>query len=271
MPGRLAGRVAVVTGGGAGIGAAICQRLDQEGAQVVVADVDGGAAEQVAKGLATSIACQVDVSDEQQVEELVSKAITWSGKLDIWVNNAAKFVFGAVTTASNADWDLALGVNVKGYAFGIKHASIAMIKQRQEAGKNNRLDSQVLADLGHAIVNVSSISAFMAQPGFVPYSSTKAAVNEMTRCCALDLGKHSIRVNAVCPGPILTDGTKRHAASEGKSLQEAVKEMTSHMIMPRMGKAEEVAAAVAFLACSDASFITGATLNVDGGYMARGA
>jgi len=92
-----------------------------------------------------------------------------------------------------ADWDLALAVNVKGYAFGIKHASIAMIKQRQEAGKNSRPDSETLEDLGHAIVNVSSISAFMAQPAFVPYSSTKAAVNEMTRCCALDLGKHSIR------------------------------------------------------------------------------
>lgn len=236
----------------------------------MVADIDGGAADQVAQGLVRSIGCQVDVSDEKQVEELVAKAITWSGKLDIWVNNAAKFVFGAATTASNADWDLALAVNVKGYAFGIKHASIAMIKQRQEAGNESRLDSES-ADLGHAIVNVSSISAFMAQPAFVPYSSTKAAVNEMTRCCALDLGKHSIRVNAVCPGPILTEGTKRHAASEGKSVEEAVKEMTSHMIMPRMGRAEEVAAAVAFLACSDASFITGATLNVDGGYMARGA
>ncbi len=81
---------------------------------------------------------------------------------------------------------------MKGYAFGIKHASIAMIKQRQEAGSDSRLDSEI-ADLGHAIVNVSSISAFMAQPAFVPYSTTKAAVNEMTRCCALDLGKHSIR------------------------------------------------------------------------------
>ncbi|DBB10775.1 hypothetical protein WJX82_008523 [Trebouxia sp. C0006] len=270
MPGRLAGRVAVVTGGGAGIGAAVCQRLNQEGAQVLVADIDGRAADQVAQDLARSIACQVDVSDEKQVEELVVKAITWGGKLDIWVNNAAKFVFGAATTASNADWDLALAVNVKGYAFGIKHASIAMIKQRQEAGNDSRLDSEI-ADLGHAIVNVSSISAFMAQPAFVPYSTTKAAVNEMTRCCALDLGKHSIRVNAVCPGPILTEGTRRHAASEGKSVEEAVKEMTSHMIMPRMGRAEEVAAAVAFLACNDASFITGATLNVDGGYMARGA
>jgi len=87
---------------------------------------------------------------------------------------------------------LALAVNVKGYAFGIKHASIAMIKQRQEAGNDSRPHSEI-ADLGHAIVNVSSISAFMAQPAFVPYSTTKAAVNEMTRCCALDLGKHSIR------------------------------------------------------------------------------
>lgn len=126
MPGRFAGRVAVVTGGGAGIGAAICQRLDQEGAQILVADIDGGAADQVAQGLARSIACQVwsleepfitraapvlqgvspasqvDMSDEKQVEELVAKVITWSGKLDIWVNNAAKFVFGAATTASDA-------------------------------------------------------------------------------------------------------------------------------------------------------------------------
>lgn len=268
MPERLAGRVAVVTGGGAGIGAAICQRLVQEGAQVLVADIDGDAAAQVAQGLNGSMACQVDVSDETQVKDLVTQAVAWGGKIDIWVNNAAKFVFGAATTATNADWDLALGVNVKGYAFGIKHASLAMIKYRQDHPDHPSSSHEIPSDLGHAIVNVSSISAFMAQPGFVPYSSTKAAVNEMTRCCALDLGKHSIRVNAVCPGPTLTEGTKRHAASQGKSLEEAVKEMTSHMIMPRMGKAEEVAAAVAFLASDDASFITGATLNVDGGYMA---
>lgn len=96
-------------------------------------------------------------------------------------------------TVTDADWDLALGVNVKGYAFGIKHASLAMIKQREEACSTVNPDEGNPSDLGHAIVNVSSISAFMAQPGFVPYSSTKAAVNEMTRCCALDLGKHSIR------------------------------------------------------------------------------
>ncbi len=93
-----------------------------------------------------------------------------------------------------ADWDLALGVNVKGYAFGIKHASLAMIKHRQACSKDaSNAAVMEMSDLGHSIVNVSSISAFMAQPGFVPYSSTKAAVNEMTRCCALDLGKHSIR------------------------------------------------------------------------------
>ena len=93
----------------------------------------------------------------------------------------------------SADWDLALGVNVKGYAFGIKHASLAMIKYRQDHPDHPGSSHDIPSDLGHAIVNVSSISAFMAQPGFVPYSSTKAAVNEMTRCCALDLGKHSIR------------------------------------------------------------------------------
>ena len=92
-----------------------------------------------------------------------------------------------------ADWDLALGVNIKGYAFGIKHASLEMIRQRQSRCSNLSPEETAVLDLGHAIVNVSSISAFMAQPGFVPYSSTKAAINGMTRCCALDLGKHCIR------------------------------------------------------------------------------
>lgn len=92
-----------------------------------------------------------------------------------------------------ADWDLALGVNIKGYAFGIKHASLEMIKQRESRCSDLSPDESAVLDLGHAIVNVSSISAFMAQPCFVPYSSTKAAINEMTRCCALDLGKHCIR------------------------------------------------------------------------------
>ena len=169
------------------------------------------------------------MSDEHQVKELVAKAIAWSGRLDIWVNNAAKFVFGAATTATDAgkpsmyyatasddtcvlaadriahthvhlsisarsaDWNLALGVNIKGYAFGIKHASLAMIKQKEARCSKLAPDETAVLDLGHSIVNVSSISAFMAQPGFVPYSSTKAAINEMTRCCALDLGKHCIR------------------------------------------------------------------------------
>ncbi|KAL3142369.1 hypothetical protein ABBQ38_002706 [Trebouxia sp. C0009 RCD-2024] len=270
---RLKGRVAVVTGGGAGIGAAICQRLAKEGARILVADIDEDAAAATCKSVQIAehedicMSCQVDVSDEKQVQNLVAKAVGWAGGLDIWVNNAAKFVFGAASTATDADWDLALGVNVKGYAFGIKHASLQMIKQREHSCSNLSPDEAAVLDLGHAIVNVSSISAFMAQPGFVPYSSTKAAINEMTRCCALDLGKHCIRVNAICPGPTLTEGTRRHAASQGKSVEEACKEMTSHMIMPRMGKVEEQAAAVAFLASDDASFITGATLNVDGGYM----
>ena len=94
---------------------------------------------------------------------------------------------------SPVDWDLALGVNVKGFAFGIKHASLAMIKLRESSCSSLSSDEAAVLDLGHSIVNVSSISAFMAQPGFVPYSSTKAAINEMTRCCALDLGKHCIR------------------------------------------------------------------------------
>lgn len=176
----------------------------------------------------------------------------------------------AVQVLVDADWDKALGINVKGYAAGIKHASRAMLNYRQQvhSSESSSRDPKADSTPGQAIVNVSSISAFIAQPDFLPYSATKGAINQITKCCALDLGQYNIRVNAVCPGPVLTDATKKHAALQGISIEAAVEKMTGHMIIPRMGRAEEVAAAVAFLVSDDASFITGTTLNVDGGYLA---
>lgn len=120
--------------------------------------------------------------------------------------------------------------------------------------------------LGGAIVNVSSMSGLICQESFVPYSTTKAAQLHMTRLVALDEGRHGIRVNAVCPGPILTDGTRKHAADLGESLEKVCADMVAGLAIKRMGRPDEVANAVLFLASDESSFTTGATLSVDAGY-----
>ena len=178
-----------------------------------------------------SIALQVDVAVEGQVEALVSRAVQWGGHVDIYVNNAARFVFGAVNTVSNegqelhttsqtpelaavsplqsavpspftycllADWDLALSVNVKGYAFGTKHASLAMSKQNEQATNNNSASQQSSANWPYAILNIASTGGVSAVANMVPYCTTKGAVIQMTKNCALDLAKHKIRWARPC-------------------------------------------------------------------------
>lgn len=243
---RFAGRSVVVTGGGAGIGRAIVDAFLAEGASVASLDVAAPASSAAPSALQP---LQVDVADEAAVARAFDAVVARSGGVDILVNNAAAFVYGSVESASGADFDRSFAVNLKGAVHCLKSA-LPLMRARG----------------GGAVVNVSSISAFVGQSSFAPYAISKAAISQLTRNAAADVGKDNIRVNCVCPGPVLTDGTARHAASVGKTVAEVTDELTAHLILKRMGRVQEVASAVLFLASDEASFITGTSLMVDGGY-----
>lgn len=251
----LQGKVAIVTGGGEGIGRATAERFAREGAHVVIVDrnvTTGAEVEAVIRERgqdATFLAA--DIAQPEAVERMVSEAVTRYGGVDILVNNAAVFVLKGLD-ATPEDWRRVLDVNVVGTAMCARYASQAM-----------------RARGGGAIVNVSSISAFVAQPQFVTYSATKAAILQMTRNMALDLAPWGIRVNCVCPGTILTRASYDHMAQAKLTEQEFLEAEGAHHLLGRVGQPSEVAAAILFLASDDASFITGTHLMVDGGYSAQ--
>ena len=167
------------------------------------------------------------------------------------MNNAAVFVLKGLD-ATVADWQRSLSVNVVGTALCAREASARM--KRQGSG---------------AIVNLGSISSFVAQPEFITYSATKAAIVQMTRNMAKDLAHFGIRVNCVCPGTIRTSATDRHMAQTGMSEEAFLAENAPQHLLNRVGTAREVANAILFLASEEASFITATALMVDGGYIAR--
>lgn len=254
---RLEGKVAIVTGGGAGIGRATCIRLAEEGAKVVVAEIDEQSGAQTAAeinstgGIAVFIA--TNVADERSIERMVREVVAKFGPIHILVNNAAIFVLKGVD-ATVEEWNQILAVNVVGPALVAKH----VVPEMRKAG-------------GGSIVNLGSISSFIAQPNFVTYNTTKAAVANMTRCLALDLAPDNIRVNAVCPGTVWTQIVERRAAEVGLDRAAADQHPDyggSHMIH-RVAEPREIANAILFLASDEASFITAECLMVDGGYIAK--
>jgi dihydroanticapsin dehydrogenase len=248
----MTGRTAIVTGGAAGIGEAIAQLIAEEGGSVLVADRDEEGGEATARGIreagGRALFVRTDVSDEEQVRAMRDACVTEFGTIDVLVNNAAVFVLQGVD-ASVEDWRRSFGINVVGNALCTRYASEVMKRN----GKG-------------AIVNLSSISAFVAQPGFVTYSATKAAILQMTRNQALDLAPHGIRVNCVCPATILTRASYDHMERTGQSLADFEAEQALLHPIGRVGRPREVAYPVVFLASDEASFITGTHLMVDGGY-----
>ena len=249
---RLKSKKVIVTGGASGIGRAICTVFAAEGASVVVADIDEpGSMEtlsliQSAGG--NAIAITTDVSSEESVAKMISASESFLGGIDILVNDAAAFVFGKLEDVSLKDWEVVFGVNVIGASNTVKH-SLPLLKK--SASPN--------------IVNIASVSGFIAQPAFVPYNASKGALLQLTRCMAMDLSEFKVRVNSVCPGAIYTPATERHIAFENANRDEFLKKAGEGSFLKRVGQPEEVAYAALFLASDEASFITGAQLVVDGG------
>src|SRR5215469_15920142 len=184
---RLANKTAIVTGAGSGIGRAIAELFAREGANVLVAEIEEATGQETVATISAEGGrarhVRTDVSNENDCRAMVEAAESYFGPVQVLVNNAAAFVFGKVELATRADWDRVLAVNVLGPAQCSKHVLPSM----RRAG-------------GGSIVNIASVSGFIAQPGFVPYNSSKGALLQMTRCMALDLASEQIRVNAICPG-----------------------------------------------------------------------
>jgi NAD(P)-dependent dehydrogenase (short-subunit alcohol dehydrogenase family) len=252
---RLAGKVAIVTGAASGIGRATAVRFSHEGASVAILDRDLDRSEAVLKEIRATqgkaMFFPVDVSVEAEVSEAIRRVEDEFRRIDILVNNAAAFVFGSYQ-ATQADWERVFSVNVRGAAFCAKYAVDAMIR----AG-------------GGSIVNVSSISGFVAQERSLPYNTSKAALLGLNRCLAMDLAQHKIRVNAVAPGCIDTPQLRADVARAGLTYEEDLAIEGPLHLLNRFGTAEEVSNAILFLASDEASFVTGTCLMVDGGYTAK--
>ena len=247
----LAGKVAIVTGAGSGIGAASAIRFADEGASVLVADIRGHKAEQVTADIedrgGVASACVVDVADPASVEAMVTTCITQFGCLDVLFNNAGTLRPGTAVDLAVEDWDLVMAVNVRSVFLGAKYAVPHMLAQG-----------------GGAIINTASISGLHGDGGAVVYAASKAAVINLTRALSTDHAPSGIRVNAICPGTIETPPVQRMMADPA-----ALEVNLKAHALGRLGRAEEIANAAVWLASDQASFVSGEAIVVDGGLRAK--
>lgn len=244
---RFHGKTAVVTGGASGIGAATVRRFVAEGANVVIADLQLDAAAQLATELGDqAIAHQLDVTNYDAVEALMAKAIENYGSLDIVFNNAGITSLGRVDDIGIDEWQRVIDVDLTAVFYGCR----AAVPHMRAAG-------------GGVIVNTASISGMFGDWGIAAYNAAKGGVMNLTRALAADHARDGIRVNAVCPGGVETAMTDALVGS--RRAQEQYRRLVPQA---RMGKPEEIASAVAFLASDDASYVNGHGLVVDGGVTA---
>jgi meso-butanediol dehydrogenase/(S,S)-butanediol dehydrogenase/diacetyl reductase len=241
--GGIADRVAIVTGGGSGIGKATAELFANEGAKVVIGDLPTGGGEAVANTIGATFVA-TDVSDAKAIEKLVRAATDKFGRLDIMFNNAGIGIVSPLLETTEATYTKTIGVDLDGVYWGLKFAGRVMVAQKRGA-----------------IVNTASVAGIRGSVGLSAYNAAKHGVVGITRAAALEFAPSGVRVNCICPGII---DTPLVAAAFGAT--EAIRE-TMHRFHPlgRMGKPEEIARCVLFLASDEASFVTGHALVVDGG------
>lgn len=243
--GRLAGKIAIVTGAGSGIGRGIAHVFAREGAKVVVAEIDADRGAKVVEeieaegGMAAFL--QADMREEESVRGFIDKTVELFGGLDVLVNNAGYGTGKTVEESSAAEWDDMMGVNAKGAFLATKYAT-----------------PHLRARGGGSIINIGSLFAHRGGPSFAIYHATKGAIRQLTKTSAVALAKDGIRVNIVHPGLIATPGANNASAKDIAALNLGP--------MGRWGRPEEIAYGCLFLASDEASFVTGIDLPVDGGY-----
>lgn len=256
--GRFTSKSVIVTGGSQGIGKATCQLFAQEGARVAIADINRERGKELENQLCSQ-GCiakfiYADTSNETSIQDMVNQVVELFSTIDILVNCAASFIIKGLE-ATVDEWKEMLMTNVVGYALCSKYCANEMRK----TGKG-------------AIINIASISGFVAQPGYLTYNTTKAAVVNMTRCLAQDLAQYNIRVNNVCPGTVWTENNAYYTGLKygvDRAGADQHPEIGGLNMLKRVADPEEIAKAILFLASDDASFITAENLMVDGGYTAQ--
>jgi NAD(P)-dependent dehydrogenase (short-subunit alcohol dehydrogenase family) len=249
MGSRVAGKVALVTGAAGGMGAAHVRALAREGATVVIADLADDAGQQLAGEIraagGNASSHHLDVTDAGAWRALVAEVEQSHGRLDILVNNAGVQVRSVGVDADEREWELVTGVNQRGVFLGMQAAIPGMAARG-----------------GGSVVNIASVAALVGLRGSIPYQGSKSAVLGLTRGAAAAYGPDNVRVNAICPGLVVTGMTQSADA-------DAVTKMKALIPLGRDGHPEEIAGAVVFLASDEASYITGVALPVDGGYVAQ--
>jgi D-sorbitol dehydrogenase (acceptor) len=251
---KLEGKVAVVTGGARGIGAAICRRYADEGARVVVADILEGEAEALAGEIGrTAFGVGLDVTRRPSIDAMVERVVAAAGGIDVLVNNAAIFDMAPLLEISEASYDKQFAVNVKGLLFTLQAVAAQMVRQGR----------------GGKIVNFSSQAGRRGEPLVAVYCASKAAVISLTQSAGLALIRHGINVNGIAPGvvdtPMWDQVDALFAKYEGLPLGEKKRQVGQAVPFGRMGAPEDMVGAAVFLASADADYIVAQTLNVDGG------
>jgi len=251
MPARLTGKVAIVTGSGSGIGQSIAERLAQEGASIVVdyrdhIDQAQTTQQKIASAGGKSILVRADVTSLTDTQNLVTQAYTQLGRCDILVNNAGVEKSANFWEVTEADYDAVLNVNLKG-AFFLTQAFVKRLLEAKQPGR---------------IINISSVHEDMVFPHFSTYATSKGGMRMLMRNLAVELGPHSITVNNVAPGAIITPINTKLLGNKSE-----LDALLANIPLGRMGKPEEVAGLVAFLASNEAAYVTGSTYVLDGGLM----